>query len=196
MDITQVKIFPVQEDKLKAFVSVVFDQCFMVNDIKVIQGKDGLFLSMPSRRKKSGEFKDVAHPLNNEMRRRLEESVLAEYRSLVDDETPRRPDREGEEADVEGGDAPPPKATAPPPGATALPPKPTAPPPIAATTASAPMASNAMASPSRQASPAPVPTAAAESPPAREAALDDEVAQKTLEEVQEIHLRDSFWTVS
>ena len=93
MEITQVKVFPVHEDKLKAFVSVVFDHCFMVNDIKVIQGKDGLFLSMPSRRKKSGEFKDVAHPLNNETRRMLEEEVLNEYRRMANDATPRRPDR-------------------------------------------------------------------------------------------------------
>lgn len=105
MEITQVKIFPVQEDKLKAFVSVVFDHCFMVNDIKVIQGKDGLFLSMPSRRKKSGEFKDVAHPLNNETRRMLEEKVLREYRREVDDATPRRPDRDAAEREEADGGA-------------------------------------------------------------------------------------------
>ncbi|MDA8016896.1 MAG: septation regulator SpoVG [Thermoanaerobaculia bacterium] len=99
MNITQVKIFPVEEEKLKAFVSIVFDHCFMVNDIKVIQGKDGLFLSMPSRRKKSGEFKDVAHPLNNETRRDIEETVLREYRAMVDDATPRRPDRENDLAE-------------------------------------------------------------------------------------------------
>lgn len=98
MDITQVKVFPVQEEKLKAFVSIVFDHCFMVNDIKVIQGRDGLFLSMPSRRKRNGEFKDVAHPLNNETRRLIEERVLAEYRQVVDDPTPRRPDLPEDEA--------------------------------------------------------------------------------------------------
>ena len=130
MEITQVKIFPVQEEKLKAFVSVVFDHCFMVNDIKVIQGKDGLFLSMPSRRKKNGEFKDVAHPLNNETRRMLEEKVLGEYRLEVDDPTPRRPDRQVDED-----------------------------PPVAAVAAVA-------------------------------------SSEKTLEEVQEMHLSDSFWSVS
>lgn len=142
MDITMVKVYPVQEDKLKAFVSVVFDHCFMVNDIKVIQGKDGLFLSMPSRRKKSGEFKDVAHPLNNGTRRMLEERVLQEYRQVADDPTPRRPDRTPEEAAVEGNGQ----------GAH--------PQPVA-----------------------PMPTPA---PP----------GEKTLEEVQEMHLRDSFWSVS
>ncbi len=79
MEITEVKVFPIQEEKLKAFVSIVFDHCFMVNDIKIIQGKDGLFISMPSRKKKNGEFKDVAHPLNNETRRMIEDKVLGEY---------------------------------------------------------------------------------------------------------------------
>ncbi len=79
MQITEVKVFPVGEEKLKAFVSIVLDHCFMVNDIKVIQGRDGLFISMPSRRKKNGDFKDVAHPLNNETRRMIEEQILAEY---------------------------------------------------------------------------------------------------------------------
>lgn len=79
MEITEVKVFPVQEEKLKAFVSVVFDHCFMVNDIKVIQGRDGLFISMPSRRKKNGEFKDVAHPLNNDCRRMIEIRILDHY---------------------------------------------------------------------------------------------------------------------
>src|SRR4051812_50059267 len=78
MEITEVKVFPIQEEKLKAFVSIVFDHCFMVNDIKIIQGRDGLFISMPSRKKKNGEFKDVAHPLNNETRRGIEEKGLAE----------------------------------------------------------------------------------------------------------------------
>lgn len=141
MDITLVKIFPVEEEKLKAFVSVVFDNCFMVNDIKVIQGKDGLFLSMPSRRKKSGEFKDVAHPLNNGTRRMLEERVLLEYRSVVSDPTPRRPDRAHDQQPV-----------------------------AVAETVPEPM------------------VAAAESMPRS--------GEKTLEEVQEMHLRDSFWSVS
>jgi len=88
MEITEVRVFPVQEEKLKAFVSVVFDRCFMVNDIKVIQGRDGLFISMPSRKKKNGEFKDVAHPLNNETRRWVEDRVLGEYRAALDGGAP------------------------------------------------------------------------------------------------------------
>ena len=79
MEITEVKVFPIQEEKLKAFVSIVFDHCFMVNDIEIIQGRDGLFISMPSRKKKNGEFKDVAHPLNRETRERMEKRILEEY---------------------------------------------------------------------------------------------------------------------
>lgn len=79
MNITQVKVFPVNEEKLKAYVSIVIDGCFLVSDLKIIQGPNGLFISMPSKRKKNGEFKDVAHPLNRETREMLEKHVLAEY---------------------------------------------------------------------------------------------------------------------
>ena len=79
MNITQVKVFPVNEEKLKAYVSIVFDACFLVSDLKIIQGPNGLFISMPSKRKKNGEFKDVAHPLNRETREMLEKHILAEY---------------------------------------------------------------------------------------------------------------------
>lgn len=83
MQVTEIKVFPIAEEKLKAFVSIVFDHCFMVNDIKIIQGKDGLFISMPSRRKRNGKFKDVAHPLNNDTRRMIEDQVLQEYERVV-----------------------------------------------------------------------------------------------------------------
>jgi stage V sporulation protein G len=79
MDITQVKVFPVNEEKLKAYVSIVFDECFLVSDLKVIQGPNGLFISMPSKRKKNGEFKDIAHPMNRETRERMEKRILDEY---------------------------------------------------------------------------------------------------------------------
>jgi stage V sporulation protein G len=79
MEITQVKVFPVEEEKLKAYVSIVLDDCFLVSDLKVIQGPNGLFISMPSKRKKNGEFKDVAHPLNRETREKMERRILEEY---------------------------------------------------------------------------------------------------------------------
>ena len=61
MEITDVKVIPVDDDKLKAFVSIVFDKCFVVTDIKVILGPKGLFVSMPSKKRKDGSFKDIAH---------------------------------------------------------------------------------------------------------------------------------------
>jgi stage V sporulation protein G len=82
MNITQVKVFPVSEEKLKAYVSIVLDECFLVSDLKVIQGPNGLFISMPSKRKKNGEFKDVAHPLNRETRELMEKRILEEYEKV------------------------------------------------------------------------------------------------------------------
>ncbi len=79
MNITEVKVHPVDQEKLKAYVSIVLDDCFLVSDIKIISGPTGLFVSMPSKRKKTGEFKDVAHPLNRETRQWMEERILGEY---------------------------------------------------------------------------------------------------------------------
>jgi stage V sporulation protein G len=91
MNITQVKVFPVSEEKLKAYVSIVLDECFLVSDLKVIQGPNGLFISMPSKRKKNGEFKDVAHPLNRETRERMEKRILEEYEKVKLEPAPSRP---------------------------------------------------------------------------------------------------------
>ena len=82
MEITDVKVIPVDDEKLKAFVSIVFDSCFVVTDIKIIHGPKGLFVSMPSKKRKDGTFKDIAHPLNNQMRQYLEEKVLGVYKQV------------------------------------------------------------------------------------------------------------------
>lgn len=79
MDITDVKVFRVDEDKLKAYVTITLDACFVVRDLKVIQGTSGLFVAMPAKKRKDGTYKDIAHPLNADMRERLEKRVLAEY---------------------------------------------------------------------------------------------------------------------
>lgn len=84
MEITSVRVFPVSEEKLRAFATVIFDSCFVVTDIKIIRGSSGLFISMPSRRRKDGSFKDVAHPLNSDTRRMIEERIIAEYEKLND----------------------------------------------------------------------------------------------------------------
>ncbi len=80
MEITEVRVSPIEGDeKLKGFATVIFDNEFVVRDLKIISGQKGLFVAMPSRKMKDGSFKDVAHPLNNEMRRKLENAVLSEY---------------------------------------------------------------------------------------------------------------------
>ena len=83
MEITDVRVFPVHEEKLKAFVSIIIDECFVVSDIKIIQGASGLFISMPSKKRKNGTFRDIAHPLNNETRQRIEEQIISEYKVVV-----------------------------------------------------------------------------------------------------------------
>lgn len=109
MEITQVKVFPVDEEKLKAYVSVVLDDCFVVSDLKVIHGPNGLFISMPSKRKKNGEFKDIAHPVNRETREWMERKILGEYervRSEGPAPRPREiPDGPHEEAPPERSEA-------------------------------------------------------------------------------------------
>jgi stage V sporulation protein G len=79
MEITEVRIFPVHEDKLKAYVTITLDRCFVVRGLKVINGTDGLFVAMPAKRRKDGTFKDIAHPLNTETRERMERVILSEY---------------------------------------------------------------------------------------------------------------------
>ena len=159
MEITEVKVFPVGEEKLKAFVSIVFDRCFMVNDIKIIQGKDSLFISMPSRRKRNGKFKDVAHPLNTETRQRMERQILAEYERVLEESQAEKPESRAEEPEsraeepesrvVEEEDA---KADS-------------------------------------------LPESAAEQASEEEhGGSPESTGEKSLEEVAEIHLRDSFWT--
>jgi stage V sporulation protein G len=79
MNITEIRVFPVEEEKLKAFVTITIDDCFVVRDLKVIQGEKGLFIAMPSKKGKDGTYKDTAHPLNSDTRKMLEDKILAAY---------------------------------------------------------------------------------------------------------------------
>ena len=79
MEITEVRVFPMNEDKLKAYATITFDNCFVVRDLKVISGNTGLFVAMPSKKRKDGSFKDIAHPLNNDFRAKIEKIVLEAY---------------------------------------------------------------------------------------------------------------------
>ena len=91
MEITEVRVFPVSEEKLKAYVTITLDHCFVVRDLKVIHGNSGLFVAMPAKRRKDGTFKDIAHPLNSETRERMEKAILAEYDREVGKGTAPRP---------------------------------------------------------------------------------------------------------
>ena len=82
MEITEVRVFPVNEEKLRAYVTITFDQCFVIRDLKIIQGATGLFVSMPSKKRKDGTYRDIAHPINNETRKMIEEKIIAEYQKM------------------------------------------------------------------------------------------------------------------
>ncbi|MDZ7332348.1 MAG: septation regulator SpoVG [candidate division KSB1 bacterium] len=79
MEITEVNVTLRNEEKLKAFVNVTFDNQFVVRGMKVIKGANGYFVSMPSRRMSDGSFRDIAHPINNEFRQLIEKVILEEY---------------------------------------------------------------------------------------------------------------------
>lgn len=81
MEITDIRIRKVgAEGKLKAYVTVTFDNCFVIHNVKVIEGKNGAFIAMPSRKTKTGEYKDVAHPINSEFRGKLQNKILEAYK--------------------------------------------------------------------------------------------------------------------
>ncbi len=80
MEITDIKIRKINaEGRMKAVVSVTFDDSFVVHDIKVIEGQEKLFIAMPSRKTPDGEFKDIAHPINADMRETLQNMILGKY---------------------------------------------------------------------------------------------------------------------
>jgi stage V sporulation protein G len=87
MEITDIRIKRVASDgKMKAVASVTFDNAFAVHDVKVIDGPEKLFVAMPSRRTPDGEYRDIAHPINSEMRAMLESKVLAAYDAIEDED--------------------------------------------------------------------------------------------------------------
>lgn len=84
MQITDVRIRKVtKESKMKAVVSITFDNEFVVHDIKVIEGEKGLFIAMPSRKATDGEYRDIAHPINSETRDRIQKMILEKYEAAL-----------------------------------------------------------------------------------------------------------------
>ena len=96
MEITEVRISPSKGGKVRAFASIVFDDRFIVNDLRVMEGREGqMYVTMPGRRTRGGQFRDIAHPLDTETRRQIEERVLAEYERATEELA--LPDHEDEE---------------------------------------------------------------------------------------------------
>ena len=87
MQITDIKVRKVsQEGKMKAVVSVTFDDAFVVHDIKVIEGKEKLFAAMPSRKSADGTYRDIVHPITSEMREQLQSAILKKYEEFISNE--------------------------------------------------------------------------------------------------------------
>ena len=88
MQITDIRMRKVaSEGRMKALASITLDDEFVVHDIKVIEGDNGLFIAMPSRKSPDGEYRDIAHPINSDMRYRMQTMVLAEYEKMMAEET-------------------------------------------------------------------------------------------------------------
>lgn len=83
MQITSVTVRKEQKDgsRMRGKASVLLDDCFAVHDIRIIEGNEGLFIAMPSRQKANGEYRDIAHPINQETRKMFEEKILEAYKN-------------------------------------------------------------------------------------------------------------------
>lgn len=98
MQVTDVRIRKVtSEGKMKAIVSVTFDNEFVVHDIKIIEGQNGLFIAMPSRKMGEGDFRDIAHPINSDTRAKIQDAIFTEY-ERVNEESETEVAEEVEEA--------------------------------------------------------------------------------------------------
>jgi stage V sporulation protein G len=95
MEITEVRISLNKGGKVRAFAQLIIDNCFLIGDIRVLEGKEGtVYVAMPSRRLRNGGLRDVAHPLNAETRRRIDDLILNEYQRVVSE---RGPSAEGDD---------------------------------------------------------------------------------------------------
>ena len=80
MKVTDVRLRKIQTDgRMKALVSITLDESFVIHDLRVIEGNSGLFVAMPSKRTPDGEFRDIAHPINSEMRQEIQDAVMKVY---------------------------------------------------------------------------------------------------------------------
>jgi stage V sporulation protein G len=84
MNVTEVRLSPTKGGKIRAFASIVIDDCFIVNDLRIVEGREGqLFVTMPARKTRNGQMRDIAHPLNGDTREQIERRILGEYEEAV-----------------------------------------------------------------------------------------------------------------
>lgn len=102
MNITDVRIRKINDEgKMKAVVSITFDDEFVVHDIKIIDGQNGLFIAMPSRKMGEGDFRDIAHPLVSETRNKIKEAIFAEYEKVLAEKEAEAPEAPAEDVSSE-----------------------------------------------------------------------------------------------
>lgn len=83
MKITSVNVYLKENSRMKGLASVLLDDCFVIRDIRIIEGENGLFIAMPSKKKADGEYKDIAHPITPECRKMFEDAVLNAYKEEI-----------------------------------------------------------------------------------------------------------------
>lgn len=103
LNVTDIRIRLVKKEgsKLKAVASITIDGCFVVHDIKVVEGNNGCFVPMPSRKTPEGEFKDIAHPIDTPTRQQIDSSVLAAYEKALKEDDDNRDGDQGEKQENE-----------------------------------------------------------------------------------------------
>ena len=100
MKVAEVRISPAKGGKVRPFASVIFDDSFIVNDLRVIEGREGqVFVTMPARKTRNGQMRDIAHPLNSETREEIEQRVLEEYESARQNRVVGDRDNQGSEGE-------------------------------------------------------------------------------------------------
>ena len=102
MKVTDVRLRKIQTDgRMKALVSITLDEAFVIHDLRVIEGNSGLFVAMPSKRTPDGEFRDIAHPINSDMRQEIQDAVMKVYDEtdeVIPDKTATSDNEESDEA--------------------------------------------------------------------------------------------------
>jgi stage V sporulation protein G len=83
MQVTEVRVYPAGAGLVRAYVTITFDNCFAIRDLRIIQNAAGYLIAMPNRKQKDGSYRDIAYPINTETRRMIEEAVMAEYKKVV-----------------------------------------------------------------------------------------------------------------